>query len=58
MDKNQFKKELQRLLNFYSVDNYCNIPDYLLADLLVQHVELLASAVERGRKMIRNMPNS
>ena len=30
-----FEKELESLINKYSIENYCDIPDFLLAKLIV-----------------------
>lgn len=33
-DIQEFKKDLQKLVNFHGVDNYLNMPDYMLADFV------------------------
>jgi len=35
----RFKKELEYLLNRYSIDNECNIPDYVLANYIVEYIK-------------------
>jgi len=33
-DKTEFKKELTELINKYSLENHCLLPDYIIADYL------------------------
>lgn len=39
----QFKKDLTKLLNTYSVDAVCNIPDDVLAEYLINTLQSLAA---------------
>jgi hypothetical protein len=39
--KKEFKKDLENLLNKYSIDNDCNTPDFILAEHLVGCIEIL-----------------
>lgn len=39
MIKNGFKEELTCIINKYSVDNYYNIPDFILAEYIIRHLE-------------------
>ena len=41
----EFKKELEQLLNSYSVDNACNTPDFILAQMLINNIEVYKAAV-------------
>lgn len=41
-----FEKELRVLLNTYSIDNECNIPDYILADLICENISSLSSTMK------------
>lgn len=41
----EFKKELTSLINRYSVDNYCQTPDFILADSVVRHLIAVAETV-------------
>jgi hypothetical protein len=34
----EFQKELQTLINSYSIDNYCQTPDFLLSSYLVENL--------------------
>ena len=42
MDKKDFKEKLTELLNQYGLDNLCNMPDHLIADSVVRHIENIA----------------
>lgn len=35
----EFKKELTILLNKYSIDNKVNLPDFILAETVVNHIK-------------------
>lgn len=36
-----FKKEVEMLINKLGIDNYFNIPDFILADYLANQLEVL-----------------
>jgi hypothetical protein len=40
----EFRTALTKLLNAHSMDSFCNVPDYLLANLLIAVMEGLARA--------------
>lgn len=40
----QFKKDLTKLLNIYSIDAQCNMPDDMLADYIISTLQSLAAA--------------
>lgn len=44
---NEFRAQLTALLNHHSVDNMANMPDYILAEYLANHIEILVRAQER-----------
>ena len=44
-----FKIELTELINKYSMENYCDMPDYLLAEMLTSYI------MEFGVHMKRNL---
>ena len=33
-DKTEFKKKLTKLINKYSLENHCGIPDFIIAEYL------------------------
>lgn len=41
MITNGFQKELEEVLNKYSIDNLCDTPDFLLAEYLCEHINNL-----------------
>lgn len=45
-----FREELEQLLNKYSKDNFCNIPDFMLADFLSQQLDNLKELNDKLRK--------
>ncbi len=44
-----FERELASLLNMYSKDNDCNIPDFVLARMIAAMLEPLSMHVEMTR---------
>ena len=45
-----FRKDLEELINEHSMENVCDIPDYMLAEHLVDHMLLLARTVNARDK--------
>jgi len=39
----EFEKELTTLINRHSVENICDIPDYLLASMVTNYIQYVAS---------------
>ncbi len=35
----EFKKELESLINKHCIENYCDIPDFLLADMICKIIK-------------------
>ena len=57
-----FQKELEGLLNRYSYDDLCNVPDFILAALLTENLHALADALDcneawHGRKAFAREEN-
>lgn len=44
---NEFRAKLTALLNHYSIDNMVSMPDYILAEYLTNHIEILVRAQEQ-----------
>ena len=42
-----FKKELERLINLHSIENFCDIPDFLLAEMVVTFIETVGITVKK-----------
>jgi hypothetical protein len=40
----KFKKELTRLINFHSFDAMCAVPDYILAEYMIEAAQAFAEA--------------
>jgi hypothetical protein len=43
----QFEKELTDLINKYSIENKCDMPDFLLAKLLCNFIVALGNPIKR-----------
>lgn len=41
-----FEKELEHLINKYSIDNQCNTPDFILAKYMVKSLEPLRKMID------------
>lgn len=44
----EFKKELTTLLNTYCIENICDMPDFLLAEMLVNFVEAVGDPLKKN----------
>lgn len=42
-----FKEELEVLINNHSIENHCDIPDFLLADLIVSFIHTIGFTVKK-----------
>ena len=43
----EFKKELEGLINKYSIENKCDMPDFLLAEMIVNIIEGVSNPIKR-----------
>ena len=43
----EFQKELASLINKHNIENECDMPDYMLADLLCRLIENIGEATKR-----------
>lgn len=43
-----FEKELEILLNKYSIDSLCNTPDFMLAKHIVNYIDLQANTLKEN----------
>lgn len=50
MNKEEFKKELERLINKYSMENGSNTPDFIIADYLVGCLDAYDTTVNAREK--------
>jgi len=45
--KTEFERELRSLLNRFSIDNDCNMPDYILSTYIINSIESLKECNKR-----------
>jgi len=43
-----FQKELEGLINKYSIENRCDMPDFILAQMLVNLIRTLGYSIKRN----------
>ena len=43
----QFKKELERLLNSHSIENECDVPDFLLAEMIIGFIQAIGLPIKK-----------
>ena len=43
----EFEKELKDLINKYSIENECNMSDFLLAEMLVNIIKGISNPIKR-----------
>ena len=46
-NKPQFQRELEGLINKHCIENECDMPDFLLAELIVNFIETLGVSVKK-----------
>ena len=54
MKEKEFKKELEVLINKYSIENDSNTPDYILANYLFSCLEAYNKSVKSRDKWLSN----
>lgn len=47
MMKENFRTDLIKLLNRYSIENECDMPDFLLADLLIGTIKAIGKPIKK-----------
>ena len=45
--KEKFKKELKMLINKYSIENLCDVPDFILADMVFAFMKTQGEQIKR-----------
>ena len=45
----QFRKELKDLLNKHSIENECGMPDFLLAEMIINHVYAVRETIKKNQ---------
>ena len=48
MEMEKFKKDLAALINQHSIQNTCDMPDYLLAEMICRFIEAVGSPIRRN----------
>ena len=43
---NEFRNELRHIINCHSIENYCNMPDYLLAEMICDFIESVGPRIK------------
>jgi len=41
-----FKKELEELINKYSIENECDMPDFLMAEMIVDFIRSVGKQIK------------
>ena len=45
MDK--FQKDLEHLINTHAIENICDVPDFLLAEMIVNFIQSIGSPIKK-----------
>lgn len=51
-DLELFKEELEYLINKHSIDNFCNIPDFILSKNIIAHIKSLKNTLQKVQEFI------
>jgi len=43
----EFKKELESLINEHSIENYCVVPDFILAAIICDFIETIGVHIKK-----------
>ena len=43
----KFRKDLKKIINFHSIEKICNLPDFLLAEMIVNFIESIGPIMQR-----------
>lgn len=43
-----FKKELESLINKHSMENYCDMPDFLMADMICGFIDIIGIRIKKN----------
>ena len=44
---NKFKKELEKLINKHSIENYADVPDFILADMICNFIKAIGKDIKK-----------
>ena len=45
---NEFKKELESLINLHCIENECDMPDFLLAEMIVNMIKTIGYSTKKN----------
>lgn len=43
----EFKEELKHLINKHSIENKCDMPDFLMAEMIVSFIESVSTPIKK-----------
>ncbi|MBW1812110.1 MAG: hypothetical protein JRJ39_00180 [Deltaproteobacteria bacterium] len=43
-----FREELEQLINKHSIENYCDMPDFLMADMICGFIDTVGASVKKN----------
>ena len=43
----QFEKELEHLINKHNIENTCDVPDFIMADMIVKFIEAIGNPIKK-----------
>jgi hypothetical protein len=46
-DTEDFKKKLECLINEYSIENKCDVPDFILAEMVISFIEAIGPKIKQ-----------
>lgn len=49
--KGEFKEQLRRIINSYSIDNDCDMHDFVLAEYIIGQIETLRIALKKEKEL-------
>ena len=44
----KFKKELELLINKYSIEHFCDMPDFLMADMICGFIGIVGARIKKN----------
>lgn len=44
----KFKKELELLINKYSIEHFCDMPDFLMADMICGFIDIIGARIKKN----------
>ena len=44
----KFKKELEELINLHCIENKCDMPDFMLAEMICNFIEFTGESIKKN----------